>query len=125
MSTCARCDRQIAARGLCNRHYLQARKHGFEGVHHAGPVQRSQVEEMARTGSNPECVDCADVPLFGGLRCLECFQLRCDKRRHATPHKFVDPPSYGGYVKGCRCGECRSFSAYAKRRERAKTKVAA
>jgi hypothetical protein len=125
MRTCARCDGQIRARGLCNRHYLRARQNGFDGVEYAEPVQRTKVEEWARAGENPACIDCEDVPLFGGLRCLECFQVRCDRRRNSTPHDFIDPPSYGCYVRGCRCSECRRFSARIKQRNRAKTAAAA
>jgi len=125
MRTCVKCDSRATARGLCNRHYLQAKKHNFDGVHRAEPTVRTKVEEWARAGENPACVDCGDLPLFGGMRCLDCFQSRCDRRKESEPHQYAEPPSYGCYVKGCRCRECRAASATVKRRNRLKAKAAA
>jgi hypothetical protein len=122
MRTCARCDGQIRARGLCNRHYLRARQNGFDDVEYAEPVQRTKVEEWARAGENPACIDCGDKPLFGGLRCLDCFQVRCERRQESAPkHKFVDAPSHWGYNRGCRCRDCMDATLVVKRRNRAKT----
>jgi hypothetical protein len=46
------------------------------------------VLELARAGTNRACVDCADRPLFGGLRCLPCFQRRC--LQNAGEHLFAE-----------------------------------
>jgi hypothetical protein len=80
MRTCAKCDRPPAARGMCNSHYLKAKRAGLEPVERAKPLLRSDVEELARTGENAACVDCDGIPMFGGLRCLPCFQVRCEQR---------------------------------------------
>jgi hypothetical protein len=121
MRTCAKCDRVASARGLCSRHYDILRNNTrLEEQPRLRPQKAEGVHALAQKGENRECVDCGDVPLFGGMRCLDCFQTRCDQRRHTTPHEFAEPPSYGCYVKGCRCSECRRFSAIVKRRARAK-----
>ena len=80
MRTCELCDKPPAARGLCNKHYLAAKKEGLGPAPKREPYQPSQVERLARDGRNPECIECGDEPLFGGLRCLPCFRRRCDER---------------------------------------------
>jgi hypothetical protein len=81
MRTCERCSHEIIrARGLCNRHYIEARRYGFGPVERSKPVQRSEVEVLAQAGKNRACVECGDEPLFGGMRCLDCFRVRCDER---------------------------------------------
>jgi hypothetical protein len=80
MRTCIKCDRPLVARRLCNKHYLAERKEGVPASGRAKPRELSPVEELARAGENLECIDCGDVPLFGGLRCLHCFRARCDER---------------------------------------------
>ncbi len=121
MRTCAKCDRRASARGLCARHYDVLRNNTqLEAQPRLRPQKTEGVAALAQKGENRECVDCGDLPLFGGMRCLDCFQTRCDQRRNATPHEFVDPPSYGCYNRGCRCSECRRYSATVKRRARAK-----
>ena len=80
MRTCELCDKPPAARGLCNKHYLAAKKEGLEPAERRKRYKPSEVEEWARAGRNPDCIDCGDRPLFGGLRCLPCFQVRCEER---------------------------------------------
>jgi hypothetical protein len=77
------------------------------------------VLELARAGTNRACVDCADRPLFGGLRCLPCFQRRC--LQNAGEHLFAEPPSPGTYGRGCRCRRCKVKSAEYQRDRRKRT----
>jgi hypothetical protein len=72
--------------------------------------------ELARAGINRTCVDCGDRPWGGGMRCLDCFQARCD-RNAGTEHLCVrHPPGASCYqICRCRCGECREWKrAYAR-----------
>jgi hypothetical protein len=55
------------------------------------------VKELARQGANTRCVDCAAVPLFGGLRCLTCFQRKADERQ--VPQIAERPNQKGHYKK--------------------------
>jgi hypothetical protein len=126
MRICAKCDRIASARGMCNQHYELERKHGdLTDQPRLRPQKAEGVHALAQKGQNEACVDCQAEPLFGGMRCLDCFQARCDRIRHATPHQFAEPPSYGCYNRGCRCRECRMFSAKVKRRARLKHKATA
>jgi hypothetical protein len=80
MRTCELCDKPPSARGLCNKHYLAAKREGLKPAERRKRYKPSEVEEWARAGRNPDCIDCGDRPLFGGLRCLPCFQVRCEER---------------------------------------------
>jgi hypothetical protein len=80
MRTCDLCDKPPSARGLCNKHYLAAKREGLKPAERRKRYKPSEVEEWARAGRNPDCIDCGDRPLFGGLRCLPCFQVRCEER---------------------------------------------
>jgi hypothetical protein len=66
------------------------------------------VIERARAGTNQFCVDCAERPWGGGMRCLPCFQLRV-KRNAGTEHLCVrHPPGASCYqICRCRCRECK------------------
>ena len=73
------------------------------------------VTRLAQQGTNTRCVDCQARPLFGGMRCLDCFHVRV-KDKQGT-HVSDQPPSYSSYQGGCRCRECRRASAdYSKAR---------
>jgi hypothetical protein len=74
-------------------------------------------EKLAQIGKNQACVVCSDKPLFGGLRCLPCFQRRC--RENAGEHLFASPASTSTYQQGCRCRACRAASAAYSRQRRA------
>ena len=76
------------------------------------------VKERARLGVNQFCVDCARTPFGGGMRCLECFQLRV--RVRAGEHEAAERPSYATYAMGCRCRDCKRASAEYTRKRRAK-----
>ena len=78
---------------------------------------------LAQIGKNPACVDCDDVPLFGGMRCLTCFQsrVRANRGEHVAPN----PPSAAGYSNGCRCRDCRAASAAARKEARDRQRAAA
>ena len=78
------------------------------------------VKELAREGLNTQCTDCGDTPLFGGMRCLCCFQHAATLRRsRSAPDGSTSPsgpphlcsrhvPSVVCYVKcKCRCDDCR------------------
>ena len=72
---------------------------------------------LARVGRNSRCVDCSAAPLFGGLRCLSCFQLRA--RVRAGEHVGSERPSLSTYAAGCRCRHCKQASADYQRARRA------
>jgi hypothetical protein len=76
----AGCARAVRARGLCEMHYGRLKRAGLGELHRAAPRQPSLLERLAQEGRNRQCVDCGDLPLFGGMRCLDCFQVRCDER---------------------------------------------
>ena len=75
--------------------------------------------ELAREGLNRSCVDCSDVPLFGGMRCYPCFYRKVVERR--GEHEADGPPGYATYVAGCRCRDCKAASAaYTRKRRNAR-----
>jgi len=74
------CGSKQRSRRLCERHYQQLKRSGLGPLQRKQPARASGVQLWAQEGRNPDCVDCGDRPLFGGLRCLPCFQLRCDER---------------------------------------------
>jgi hypothetical protein len=79
------CVRVVATRGICNMHYLRLRRSGELGSYErAKPRQPSLLERLAQEGRNRQCVDCGRLPLFGGMRCLDCFRVRCDERSSAS-----------------------------------------
>ena len=64
-------------------------------------------QQLARTGENTHCVDCYAKPLFGGMRCLPCFQKRV-KDKLVLHGCGIHPPSAWCYSDcGCRCEGCR------------------
>jgi len=74
------CVRASRARGLCEMHYTRLKRKGLDKSHRPEPRVPSLLERMAQEGRNRQCVDCGRVPLFGGMRCLDCFRVRCDER---------------------------------------------
>ena len=107
------CDEPAKTRGLCVVHYRRL-QYGRKG-----PV--TTLDELCRAGLNRACVDCGDVPLFGGKRCGECFLERVDERRGVHT---ADSPVGAGYGQGCRCRPCMDGAAQYQR-ERRKRKAAA
>jgi hypothetical protein len=74
------------------------------------------VIELAQKGKNTRCVDCRAVPLFGGMRCLPCFQKRCS-RNAGVEHLCVrhEPGASCYQICRCRCEDCRTAKrAYAR-----------
>ena len=94
------------------------------------------VQELAREGTNTQCVECNNTPLFGGVRCIRCFQARVEKRREqllageggqpgqykkVTQHTCVKhEPAVVCYIKcKCRCIDClQVMTAYRKKNAR-------
>jgi hypothetical protein len=76
----AACARPVRARGVCEMHYGRMKRAGLGELQRATPRQPSTLERLAQEGRNRQCVGCGDLPLFGGMRCLRCFRLRCDER---------------------------------------------
>ena len=74
------CGRPVRARGLCEKHYMRLKRSGLGELQRAVPRQPSTLERLAQEGRNGQCVDCGVPPLFGGMRCLDCFRVRCDER---------------------------------------------
>lgn len=96
----------------------RVRKETADAIMAVEPWQAERTpKKLAALGKNPRCVDCEVKPLFGGLRCLPCFQLRC--RQNAGDHLFGEPASLATYKRGCRCRACRAESASYTRRRRA------
>jgi hypothetical protein len=112
------CDRQSRSRGLCAFHYKRAQRAGLGKLVRSKPREHTPLEIVCQQGKNPACVDCGVPPLFGGMRCLDCFQRRCEAVRQTVPHMFDLPSSYSTYSKGCRCRECTDHAAAAKARNR-------
>lgn len=73
--TCRKCDRSLYSRGLCKPHWREAKPRGFDIPLPTDP------KLLAQMGKNSSCVDCAAEPMFGGLRCLPCFQDRAYQRQ--------------------------------------------
>lgn len=67
-------------------------------------------KRLAQIGRNERCVTCAGEPLFGGLRCLRCFQEAALLRK-GGPHVCVKhAPSLSCYNScRCRCAACRKL----------------
>ena len=118
------CRRSSRARGMCEWHYKRAHRAGLGKLIRAKPREHTPLELACQQGRNPTCVDCGVPPLFGGLRCLDCFQQRCIEVRQTVPHMFDRPSSYITYNAGCKCRECMDHSAAAQR-ERRRRKAAA
>ena len=94
------------------------------------------VQELARAGTNRACVDCEDAPLFGGMRCLDCFRAKAEQRRRelltgggSEPGRYKKvgthdcakhQPAVVCYIKcKCRCIEClQVMSDYRKKHPR-------
>ena len=115
------CDRPARIRGLCERHYDSLRKRAKRLQAGMSGEQRLTLRQLCNAGLNQACVDCGDAPLFGGLRCLDCFQIRCDSRKGSDEHLFTAKvPSMTTYRDGCRCAECREISARYQRHYRSR-----
>jgi hypothetical protein len=78
------CVRASRARGLCEMHYTRLKRKGLDKLHRAAPRLPSILERLAQEGRNEQCVNCGGEPLFGGMRCLDCFRLRCEQRSSAS-----------------------------------------
>ena len=78
------CDRKSRARGMCEMHYGRLKRKGLGEVERSKPKQASLLERLAQEGRNRCCVDCGDVTLFGGMRCLKCFRARAHERKKAA-----------------------------------------
>jgi len=118
------CERPRRARGLCEMHYGRLKRAGLGELRRSKAGRPSGVKLDAQQGINRNCVDCGQQPYGGGMRCLPCFQLRCDMRaaqlrKTSEVHTCVKhDPSPGCYVRcQCRCAGCRAAkSEYAKER---------
>jgi hypothetical protein len=122
LSVCAhlRCELEARSRNLCPTHYKRLMRTEDPVRLRMTPDERRQsdVEIRAADGVNDRCVGCGASPLFGGMRCLPCFQARCEARRQAPGgHVCRDhDPSVKCYLRcACRCAACRSAkSGYAR-----------
>jgi hypothetical protein len=74
------CERSQRARQLCDMHYTQLKRAGLSPLKKKQPKRASGRQLDAQLGQNSNCVDCGERPLFGGMRCLPCFQVRCAER---------------------------------------------
>lgn len=102
------CGRQRYIGQLCTRHHRE-----LDEWTPPTPV------DLARLGRNESCVQCGSPPLFGGLRCHDCFLSRVEAKRGSSDHAFPDKPAtVGTYIAGCRCWECRKASAESRKRQR-------
>jgi len=118
------CDRPQRARTLCERHYAQLKRSGLGPLQRKKPSKAEGLQLWAQEGTNRECVECGEAPLFGGMRCLTCFQVRADWKRQTVPHRFPEPPSYSSYKRGCKCRECQDYCAAYTRGRRARQRAA-
>jgi hypothetical protein len=110
------CDRQSRSRGMCAFHYKRAQRAGLGKLVRSKPREHTPLEIVCQQGKNPACVDCGVPPLFGGMRCLACFQRRCEANA-GTDHLCVKhPPGASCYqLCRCRCEDCRAAKrAYAR-----------
>jgi hypothetical protein len=79
------CFRAVVTRDMCNAHYLRRKRAGTLGpLEVRKPRKPTTLERLAQEGRNLECVDCGGVTLLGGMRCLPCFQVRCEQRSRAA-----------------------------------------
>jgi len=74
------CDRPARARGLCEMHYTRLKRRGLDAAGRRKPRPHTTLERLAQEGRNSACIDCGVPPMFGGMRCEGCFQVRCDER---------------------------------------------
>ena len=111
------CGRRQRARQMCEMHYGQAKRAGLGELRRKMPERASGRKLDAQQGINSNCVDCWEKPYAGGMRCLPCFQARCDAR--AGTHSVVQRPGTAGYAAGCRCRGCREAAALRQRELRA------
>ena len=79
-----RCELEARTRGLCARHYKSLMRQQDPPRLRRPPKEKSLVEERAADGANTACVDCWEPPLYGGMRCLPCFQTRAAERSGRT-----------------------------------------
>ena len=108
------CGRVQRARHLCEMHYGQLKRAGLGTLQRQKPRPPTALERDCQLGLNGSCVDCGDVPFGGGMRCLWCFQVRCDRRQvdllaQGGPHYCLrHEPSLRCYKDcECRCDRCR------------------
>lgn len=126
LTECAhlRCDLEARSRGLCPTHYkrLMRRDDPVRLRQHPAAREKSAAEARAADGVNQRCVSCGAPPLFGGMRCLPCFQARCEARREAPGGHVCrhHAPSVNCYLRcACRCPGCRTAKAQDRRRRAA------
>ena len=125
MKTCERCARPARVRGFCDTHYKAAQRAGLHRVRQ--PVAKAEgVKALAQAGENLRCVDCGNDPLFGGMRCLQCFQSRV-KSRLLEAHKCkLHEPGSTCYTKcRCHCAACRAEVARLQKERRQRINEAA
>jgi hypothetical protein len=112
------CERPQRARTLCEMHYGRLKRAGLGTLHRKQPRQAQGIQLDAQLGQNSNCVDCGAKPFGGGMRCLRCFQVRCDARaelRRSLPsvHECTvhRPSMYCYKACQCRCSGCRADKA--------------
>jgi hypothetical protein len=116
------CERPQRARQLCEMHYMQLKRAGLGPLRRKQPRQAEGLKRDCQLGQNFNCVDCGQKPYGGGMRCLTCFQVRCEERAEKSAHacgKHAAGTSCYSMCK-CRCGECRdAIKMYARQRRAA------
>lgn len=119
------CDRTKRSRGLCDKHYAKVKRAGLGELRKAQPKRATGRKLDCQLGQNFNCVDCGEPPLFGGMRCLPCFQSRCSSRMLEGHHCLKHSPGVGCYAMClCRCVSCRAEVARVQRERRALRKAA-
>ena len=110
------CDRPQRARTLCQMHYQQLKRSGLPTYIRKQPRQAKGLQLDCQLGRNRSCVDCGDEPFGGGMRCLTCFQKRCDERQGT--HMSDREPGVSAYTDGCRCRRCTIAASKARKEQR-------
>ena len=135
MKVCAidGCDKRVQARGLCSKHYTRWRKYGDPTVNKNPPhvAQHGTMNEYGNYGCRcDECRTAASEyqrercagPCKGGCgrtvwaKHRSGFCSWCSKDDVRKP--LVHGTSNGYLKKGCRCAECRAWSARVRREYR-------
>jgi len=84
------CEKPKRARGLCDMHYGRLKRAGLGELRRESPKRATGVRLDAQLGQNSNCVDCGQKPYGGGMRCLPCFQVRCDIRAERRARMEVE-----------------------------------
>jgi hypothetical protein len=116
------CERPHRARGVCEMHYGRLKRGGLGELQRRQPRQATGLQLDCQLGQNHNCVDCGAVrPFGGGMRCLPCFQVRCEERAARLGHACLKHAAGASCYKmcQCRCGECRDAIAMYARQRRA------